>query len=164
MFGDATEVLAPLMLLTSTVGCWRRMVPVIALLGLQAGINSMLYLTSFGLIAGCTMVAFIPTPAWEWWLGPKSPSNGSAVLRIRVDRRLMGTVDTPEVFATAGLGFLSSTKDVTAVDAMRKKTDADPQLEWRPPVALAIALLFAGVATGGNGPNTLRLEPAVVQR
>ena len=38
------------------------MVPVVALLGLQAGINSVLYLTSFGLIAGCTMVAFIPTP------------------------------------------------------------------------------------------------------
>ena len=72
------------------------------------------------------------------------------MLRIRVDRRLMGAVETPD--------------DAPDTDAMRKKTDEEPQLEWQPPVALALALLVSGVATAGNGPQTLRLEPAVVQR
>jgi hypothetical protein len=61
----------------------------------------------------------------------------------------MGAVETPD--------------DAPDTDAMRKKTDEDPPLEWQPPVALALALLVSGVATAGNGPQ-LRLEPAVVQR
>ena len=43
-----SELLSPLLLLTSTVHSWRRLLPVLALLGLQLGINSVLYLTSFG--------------------------------------------------------------------------------------------------------------------
>eukprot|EP01043_Picozoa_sp_COSAG02_P049535 COSAG02_NODE_4984_length_4750_cov_5.407224_3_plen_411_part_00 len=159
--GGAVEIVCPLVLLTSTSGSWIRMLPVLALLGLQVGINSVLYLTSFGLIAGFTMVAFIPTPAWDWWLATGSLSSDidgssatrtSPVLRLRVDSRLMSTITALESFAD--------------VDARRKKTDEEPQLdlEWRPPVSLAIALLFAGVATGGTEPKRVRLEPTAVQR
>jgi hypothetical protein len=157
--GGAVEILCPLIMLTFTVESWIRSIPVLALLGLQVGINSVLYLTSFGLIAGFTMVAFIPTPAWDWWMDTGSISSdidgdsavrGSPVLRLRVDSRLMSTVTASDSFVD--------------LDARRKKTDEQLDLEWRPPVALALALLFAGVATDGTGPKKVRLEPTAVQR
>ena len=79
-----------------------------------------------------------------------SAVRGSPVLRLCVDSRLMSTVTASDSFVD--------------LDARRKKTDEQLDLEWRPPVALALALLFAGVATDGTGPKKVRLEPTAVQR
>ena len=136
LFGDLTELLAPLLLLTSTVNSWRRTLPVAALLGLQLGINLVLYLTSFGLIAGLTMVAFIPTPAWEWWQGGAG-AEGAQTLRLRVDGRAVRSVDSA------------------------KKTD-DEEQEWSPPLGLAMALLWSGAASGDAG-GGLKFEPCDFQ-
>jgi hypothetical protein len=144
-----------------------------------------LYLTGFGLIAGFTMVAFVPTPAWEWWWRQGSGDTTAAAeaagvrppaLRLRVDARAM----------TRPLVEADDEEGDADPDAIKKKTDEDQpagsgavedeaEEEWCPPTALALALLISGVTTtttttngdgDGVGPpqsSRLLLEPAPFQ-
>ena len=67
--GIVTELVGPILLLMLPCSSRWRILPVILLVGLQAGINSVLYLTNFGLVASVTMFVFLPTPCIDWVAG-----------------------------------------------------------------------------------------------
>jgi hypothetical protein len=64
--GTLAETISPVLLCITSSRGWARMLPVALIIGLQAGISSVLYLTNFGLVASAVMLAFVPSAFWDW--------------------------------------------------------------------------------------------------
>mmetsp|Transcript_20565 Transcript_20565/g.51804 ORF Transcript_20565/g.51804 Transcript_20565/m.51804 type:complete len:550 (-) Transcript_20565:395-2044(-) len=109
--GQMTEFLAPAMLLATPYTASLRLIPIIALVGLQAGIAATMWLVNFQAISVLCMLAFLPPSAMDAaahacpaWLAALAERLGSSLARTGV-RHGGGARPLPHTTAAAPPGM-----------------------------------------------------------